>query len=99
MNCEEVKAIIPAYINHSASQDETGLVEEHLCICNDCRQSLSQAIDNSPRAPTKEKQPDTNPVNESTIVPKKEKIGVWEYAVLSIGVLVLVFFIFLFIKG
>ncbi|MFH1875407.1 MAG: zf-HC2 domain-containing protein [Candidatus Omnitrophota bacterium] len=103
MNCEEVKAIIPAYINHSASEKDIGSVEEHLCICNDCRQFLSQTIDKQPHYPPPKETPvvaHESPVEEET--PKAttaSKIGVWEYTILGVGVLVLGFFIYLFIKG
>ena len=45
MSCEDVKKIIPAYANRIASEEETSKVEEHLCICNDCREFLSQHMD------------------------------------------------------
>jgi predicted anti-sigma-YlaC factor YlaD len=98
MNCEETKAAIPSYINHTASETQVGSIEEHLCICNDCRQFLSQAIDNKPRvAPVKEKIDTTQ--TETPVAAKKLGIGLWEYIVLGIGVAVLVFFIYLFFKG
>ena len=103
MNCEETKATIPSYINHTASETEVGSIEEHLCICNDCRQFLSQVIDNKPplrATAVKEKIDTTQQAQDQVPVAiKKQGIGIWEYIVLGIGVAVLFFFIYLFFKG
>lgn len=96
MNCEEVKAIIPGYINHTASEAQIDAIEEHLCVCNDCRQFLGHAID-KPHIPVKEKVETAQ--TEAPIATKKQGIGIWEYIVLGIGFAVLVFFIYLFFKG
>jgi hypothetical protein len=46
MDCEEVKRIIPSYFQHSASEEEIKKVEEHLCVCHDCRTTLGHLMDN-----------------------------------------------------
>ena len=46
MDCEEVKRIIPSYFQHSANEEEIKKVEEHLCVCHDCRTTLGQLMDN-----------------------------------------------------
>jgi len=45
MDCEGIKKIIPAYIKHTAPKEEQAAVEEHLCVCNDCRKFLGQLMD------------------------------------------------------
>ena len=88
MECNQIKEIIPNYINHTASEEETKIVEEHLCICNACRLNLSQAME-KPKTALHE--------TKKEITPKK-KVDVWEFIILGIGVLVLVFFLYLFLK-
>ncbi|MCF7907713.1 MAG: zf-HC2 domain-containing protein [Candidatus Omnitrophica bacterium] len=45
MDCEEIKIIIPKYFNHTANEDEIKNVEEHLCVCHDCRSTLGELMD------------------------------------------------------
>lgn len=54
MDCEEIKKIIPRYYNHTAAEEEIKKVEEHLCICHNCRTNLSELMD-------KESEPDLSP--------------------------------------
>jgi len=45
MDCNKVKEIIPKYFNHTASEEEIKAVEEHLCICHECRTALGELMD------------------------------------------------------
>ena len=45
MDCEEIKKIIPRYFQHSATEEEIKKVEEHLCVCHDCRTTLGELMD------------------------------------------------------
>ncbi|MBP7088348.1 MAG: zf-HC2 domain-containing protein [Candidatus Omnitrophica bacterium] len=45
MDCEEIKRIIPRYFQHTASEEEIKKVEEHLCVCHDCRTTLGELMD------------------------------------------------------
>jgi hypothetical protein len=45
MDCDKIKELIPAYFNHKASEEEVKMVEEHLCICHQCRTLLGQLMD------------------------------------------------------
>ncbi len=45
MNCEDIKKIIPKYFRHQASEAEIKMVEEHLCICHNCRTDLGELMD------------------------------------------------------
>ncbi|MCK9614580.1 MAG: zf-HC2 domain-containing protein [Candidatus Omnitrophica bacterium] len=92
MNCEEIKIIIPSYIKHTATDQDISKVEEHLCICDSCRQHLAQLM-NKPSAipmPQKETLPE---------IPMKKDTNILEYVMLGIGVVVLLFVVFLLIKG
>jgi predicted anti-sigma-YlaC factor YlaD len=105
MVCEEIKLIIPAYIAHNATDDEISKVEEHLCICNTCREHLSafmdrpvinlaqnQLADSSLTTPTQSEQ-------KASDSPAKEGSHIFEYTILGLGIAVLIFFIFLLLKG
>ncbi len=52
MDCDKVKELIPSYFNHRASEEEVKMVEEHLCICHNCRTLLGELMDKEP-PPTK----------------------------------------------
>ena len=45
MDCEAIKSIIPRYFQHNATDDEVKQVEEHLCVCHDCRTALGELMD------------------------------------------------------
>src|SRR4030042_2922387 len=45
MDCGEIKKIIPRYYNHTANEEEIKKVEEHLCVCHECRQLLGELMD------------------------------------------------------
>lgn len=45
MDCEGIKNLMPDYIRHTASPEDTTKVEEHLCICNNCRETLAKIMD------------------------------------------------------
>ena len=86
MDCEAVKKIIPAYIDRFASDDEVGRVEEHLCVCPECRAYLSRCMDNPPNIAAKKVEKDY------------PQIEPWDYVILGIGIIVLGFFLYLLIK-
>jgi len=50
MECEEIKKIIPKYFQHTASDEEIQSVEEHLCVCHDCRTVLGELMDKASEA-------------------------------------------------
>ena len=50
MECEEIKKIIPKYFQHTASAEEIQVVEEHLCVCHDCRTVLGELMDKASEA-------------------------------------------------
>ncbi|MFH1519530.1 MAG: zf-HC2 domain-containing protein [Candidatus Omnitrophota bacterium] len=51
MECQEIKEIIPKYFRHTASEKEIQQVEEHLCVCHDCRTVLGELMDQAEEAP------------------------------------------------
>jgi len=90
MNCEEIKTIIPAYIKHTAAEDEILKVEEHLCVCNECREFLGQTMD---RPNLSEEKKETLPE-----IPISNNSNLLEYAMVAVGLGILVFFLFLLFK-
>ncbi|MBU0694328.1 MAG: zf-HC2 domain-containing protein [Candidatus Omnitrophica bacterium] len=102
MDCEKIKEIIPAYIKHTALEEDAEKVEEHLCICHDCRQSLSQCIDKTPPSKVSGGSIPMDkpfaPSKEKKSIAQEEKISLWEYIVLSTGIIILGIIIYLFLK-
>jgi len=90
MDCEKIKEIIPRYVRHQTSEEEITIVEEHLCVCQLCRDYLGQALDKKVDVNKKE------PSIQKEINVKK--ISIIEILSLVIGLLVLFFFTFLFLK-
>ena len=89
MDCLKIKEIIPSYIIHCATDEDILAVEEHLCICEDCRHYLSNQME-KPRkvfaqVPTKEIPPKANTI---------------EYVILSLGAVIFIgLLILLFSNG
>jgi len=67
MDCEQVKKVIPGYFQHTASDEEIQAVEEHLCVCHDCRVVLSELMDTPKEesAPSSESTPQEKPEHVS----------------------------------
>lgn len=109
MECESIKKLIPSYISHTASGEEIKNVEEHLCICNACREYLAKVMDNdipeenkiadSVHAPEPAEQPKQEEKIDTPAKETKKKADFFEYFILFIGLAVLVFFIRLLLKG
>lgn len=91
MDCEEIKNIIPLYIKHTATEEEISKVEEHLCVCDTCRQHLAQLMNkpNAIPAPAPETLPE---------IPIKKDSNLLEYVMLGVGIIVLLFVLTLLIK-
>ncbi|MCM8830649.1 MAG: zf-HC2 domain-containing protein [Candidatus Omnitrophica bacterium] len=94
MDCSEVRKIIPEYVSHAISEEETTKVEEHLCICDACRQFLNKLIDNPSKSAISKPIPSEEPTNK-----KLKLFSFFDYVILAIGVVVLLFFIYLILKG
>lgn len=56
LQCNQIEIIIPKYVNHTATASQIQAVEEHLCICQKCRQYLSSLLDEM--AQNEERQPE-----------------------------------------
>jgi predicted anti-sigma-YlaC factor YlaD len=90
MSCEEIKIIIPAYIKHTATDDEILKVEEHLCVCNECREYLGKTMD---RPNIIEEKKETLPE-----IPVTKNSNTLEYIMVIVGLAILFFFLFLLFK-
>lgn len=88
MDCAQIKQIIPTYVNHTASQDQINDVEEHLCVCDSCRQHLQKVMDK-----------DTILVPQKKAAASSDKnMGSFEYLVVGVGVVILLFFVYLLMR-
>ncbi len=90
MSCEEIKTIIPAYIKHTATEAEILKVEEHLCVCNECREYLGQTMD---RPGITEKKEESLPE-----IPATKNSHLLEYIMIATGLAILLFFLLLLLK-
>jgi len=68
MDCQEIKNIIPRYFQHTASEEEVKAVEEHLCVCHECRLALGELMDKMEEA-GKPVEPQ-NPEEDIHIIPE-----------------------------
>lgn len=95
MSCEEIKSIIPLYIKHTATEEDISKVEEHLCICDACRQHLAQLMDKPNIIPV------FNTPQKETLpeIPVGKNSNLLEYIMLGVGVIVLLFVVSLLLKG
>ncbi len=76
MDCRGVREIIPAYIKHTASEEEVKAVEEHLCVCEECRHYLSKVIDKESEKDeesTLDKKKDRGSVEKASVEQKEEE--------------------------
>lgn len=69
MECLEIKLKMSEYLNHSLDETETSAIEEHLCICNSCREQLSQFMDGPANSTSTLSTKKSETLNKS--VPKK----------------------------
>jgi len=44
MQCEQVRELIPWYVNATLSRDEAAAVAEHIAQCTSCREELAQTL-------------------------------------------------------
>lgn len=114
VNCDEIKNLIPGYIKHSIEEEDAKKIEEHLCVCEQCRKHLAlymDKIEHPEKSAEKEIQTDPAPRqeaipsreevsrNNSQIISEPKKTIPLEYIILGIGVLVLIVLIGLIIKS
>ncbi len=92
MDCEKIREIIPQYVNHSSSEENTQLIEEHLCICEGCREYLGNLLDKK----------DTYHPKDSLEVDTKEakdkRIDLFTITVLIAGILIVFFSLYLIFR-
>ena len=87
MDCEDIKKILHNYVLHIAPEDEMRQVEEHLCVCEACRRRLSSHMEENEGMAEK----------VETIVPKKNS-GMFEFALVGIGLITFMYCLFLFLQ-
>jgi len=74
MECEEIKKIIPQYFQHTASDEEIQAVEEHLCVCHDCRTLLGELMDKASSAEEAAETPPEEKPQEEVEEKKEEEV-------------------------
>jgi len=89
VDCGKIKSIIPGYIQHTVSMDDIRSVEEHLCICQGCREYLGSFLEKE----------DAVRVDKS--IPQRKdfsfKEGMLIYAIVGLGLAAVIFsFLLLF---
>lgn len=89
MECEEFKRLASSYITHQLSQEKVQEIEEHLCICESCRNYLGEILD-SP----KELETETSKEKES----EKGKDKFFVYVILAIAFLLFIFLLYLLLS-
>jgi len=88
MDCKKIKSIIPRYVNHSASEGEINTIEEHLCVCHECRQYLSDFLDKD----------DTSSAQYSSSKKDSTKIDIFDILVVAIAVIIVFISVLFLIK-
>ncbi|MDP2924650.1 MAG: zf-HC2 domain-containing protein [Candidatus Omnitrophota bacterium] len=96
MICEEIKDIIPKYVKHDIQEPEITQVEEHLCVCNECRLFLSQFMDKPALAFEKQKPFTDKETTSGQIIKNTFPL---EYIILGVSSIILLLFIYLLIKS
>ena len=100
MDCQEVKNTAFDYLQHNLSEERVTQIEEHLCICAQCRSYLSNILDNKVESPQ-------NIIQSTEVSPKlkpNQKINsrqqtLLQYIVLGVAGLIVLFLIFLVLKS
>ncbi len=91
MDCQTAQENIPAYVNHAATEEQITAIEEHLCICNTCRQFLSQLLEKPAKTfQSKER--------EAVAIKNLSLPEVSNLVILGISISALLFLIYLFLK-
>jgi len=86
MDCEKIRENFSGYINHSIPQNLAQIIEEHLCICEDCRNKLNQLLNEEIdyQAPSSHY--------------KKDTYNLVTYLILGIGIILVIYLVFLLVK-
>lgn len=97
MDCEKVKNIALDYVNHRLSEDLVTSTEEHLCICEECRNYLGTILNKEDVPP---KSGATEVVQKNgEVKPRKKSHHFISYFILGIAFILVLFLIHLFLKS
>lgn len=89
MDCQRIQEIIPDYIRNLASEQDMQQVEAHLCMCQQCRQFLSQRVED-PAYSTRE--------HVQAMIAQKNKLGKLDFIVIGVGLFLSLSFLIMFLK-
>jgi predicted anti-sigma-YlaC factor YlaD len=104
MDCQEVKNIAVDYLKHNLTEDRVTQIEEHLCICAQCRSYLSNLLDNKVATPQSVPENIPQSINvQANLEPKKEVESVQhnlvQYIILGVAGLIVLSLILLALKS
>ncbi len=95
MDCEKIKNIISGYVAHTISEEECRLVEEHLCICQSCRDYLGIVLDRK-----EQNKPEDNIFSTEFIKKnRKNNIDIITFFVVGAGMIMVFFSLYLFFRS
>jgi len=87
MECEEFRKLAPSYVNHQLPQEKIQEIEEHLCICESCRNYLGKILD-LPEKPAEK--------SEEELLKKNDNF--FNYIILTIAFLLFIFLLYLLLS-
>ena len=91
MECEEFKKLASSYVAHQLPQEKIQEIEEHLCICEFCRNYLKNILEESPQAIS------SNTLKEKKSEEKKED-KFFAYTILVVAFLLFIFLLYLLLS-
>jgi predicted anti-sigma-YlaC factor YlaD len=89
MDCQHLREVAFDYVNHKLSDEIVQSIEEHLCVCEDCRTYLGTILDKENLAQAQDL--------EVQQLPKKVPI-IFIHIILGISLSLIAFLIYLYLK-
>ena len=95
MDCKQIKKIIPSYIKRLVSQEDVQRIEEHLCICQSCREYLSGYLDKKETVSSRKK---TISFDFQEIINNKGE-DLFSYAIIGLSCIIVIALLLLVFKS
>ncbi len=89
MECDEFRELASSYVNHQLPQEKIQEIEEHLCICESCRNYLGKILDSPEESITEVLEEKKSP---------EEKNKIFIYVILAIAFLLFIFLLYLLLS-
>ncbi|MFH1767619.1 MAG: zf-HC2 domain-containing protein [Candidatus Omnitrophota bacterium] len=91
-DCRKINQIISRYIDHTASSEDIQTVEEHLCVCQVCREKLGKFLD-------KKEIESVEPAAVKPEISPEERKDIFSYFIVFAGIIIAGFVLFLFLSS